>query len=36
MNELNYKHTIILPKFDVFLNQLKEKAYSQLPNNRTS
>ena len=30
------EHTIIVPNFDVLFNQLKEKAYSLVLNNRTS
>ena len=37
-NDLNFalEHTIIVPNFDVLFNQLKEKAYSLVLNNRTS
>ena len=37
-NDLNcaLEHTIIVPNFDVLFNQLKEKAYSLVLNNRTS
>ena len=37
MNDLNQaiEHKIIVPNFDVFVNQLKEKACSKVSNNRT-
>ena len=37
MNDLNQaiEHKIIVPNFDVFVNQLKEKACFKVSNNRT-